>query len=86
MSKSKWTGKPWIKPIHDPIAKDVAHVMKENKTTFTISDMHRKTGLAKTTCANVMNGKTGRPQITTLSFILRYLNKELVIRDKGSNR
>ena len=73
----------WVKPWQDPLVKEVSHVMEVNGTNFT--DMQRKTGLCAKTISNLKNRITGQPHPSTLSFVLRYYNKELVIRDKGSN-
>ncbi len=81
----KWKGKAWVKPFQDPIVKDVSHLMRVMEDQYTIAEMRRQTGMAAKTIKNMKDSITGQPHPTTIRFILRYLGKELVIRDSGEN-
>jgi len=62
---------------HDPAMLETVQLMREsNKTIGVISN---RCGVSKTCLRNWQRGKTKRPQITTLRFVLRALGYKLSI-------
>jgi uncharacterized membrane-anchored protein YjiN (DUF445 family) len=62
---------------HDPGMLETVELMRQsNKTNSMIST---KCGVSKTCLRNWQKGKTKRPQITTLRFVLRALGYDLSI-------
>jgi len=82
--KKALRGRAFVKPDIDPVAVEVSYWIK--REGYSNAAVARKTGLCATTIKRIRNQETGRPQITTLRFILKCYGQELVIRPKGSNQ
>lgn len=77
----------WKKPNKDPLVSEVAfHLNNAMSEGLSISCIERKTGLCKNTIKNVLMKKSKQPHPTTLRFLLRCVDMELVVRPRGSNR
>lgn len=82
----KFKGKPWVKPLQSPLVHTVASELKLQRANKNVADISYQTTLARKTVNNLLQGKTRQPNPSTMELLLKYIGKELVVRDIGSNK